>query len=52
MTVEECNTALYEKLFESQEKLRGWLLSQPPEEILKLCIRVHHAGGHFAEPGV
>ena len=34
MTVEECNTALYEKLFESQEKLRGWLLSQPPEEIL------------------
>ena len=34
MTVEECNTALYKKLFESQEQFRGWLLSQPPEEIL------------------
>ena len=29
MTVEECNTALYKKLFESQEQFRGWLLSQP-----------------------
>ena len=34
MTAEECNTALYKKLFESQEQFRGWLLSQPPEEIL------------------
>ena len=34
MTAEECNTALYEKLFESQEQFRGWLLSQPPEKIL------------------
>lgn len=34
MTNEELNTRLYEKMFEEQEKYRGWLLSQPPEEIL------------------
>ncbi len=35
MDNEKLNTALYEKLFAEQEKYRGWLLSQPPEEILK-----------------
>ena len=34
MTNQELNTALYEKMFEAQEKYREWLLSQPPEEIL------------------
>lgn len=34
MTNEELNTKLYEKMFEEQEKYSGWLLSQPPEEIL------------------
>ncbi len=34
MTNEELNTRLYEKMFEEQETYRGWLLSQPPEEIL------------------
>ncbi len=34
MNNEQLNTALYEKMFEEQEKYRGWLLSQPPEEIL------------------
>lgn len=34
MTNEELNTALYQKMFEEQEKYRDWLLSQPPEEIL------------------
>ena len=34
MTNEELNTALYQKMFEEQEKYRGWLLTQPPEEIL------------------
>lgn len=34
MTNQELNTALYEKMFAEQEKYRGWLLSQPPEEIL------------------
>lgn len=34
MTNEQLNTALYEKLTEQQERFRGWLLSQPPEEIL------------------
>lgn len=29
------NKALYDKLFAEQEAYRGWLLSQPPEEILK-----------------
>ena len=29
------NTALYDKLFAEQDAYRGWLLSQPPEEILK-----------------
>ena len=34
MNNEQLNTALYEKMFEEQETYRGWLLSQPPEEIL------------------
>ncbi len=33
----ELNTKLYEKIFAEQEVYRGWLLTQPPEEIL------HHA---------
>lgn len=28
------NTALYEKMFAAQEDYRGWLVKQPPEEIL------------------
>ena len=35
MANEAINTALYEKMLAEQEKYRGWLLSQPPEEILK-----------------
>lgn len=35
MTNEELNTALYQKMFAEQETYRDWLLSQPPEEILK-----------------
>lgn len=34
MTSEQLNTALYEKMFAEQEAYRGWLLGQPPEEIL------------------
>ena len=34
MNTETANTKLYEKMFEEQEKFRGWLLSQPPKEIL------------------
>ena len=34
MTNEELNTKLYEKLFAEQESFKGWLLTQPPEEIL------------------
>ncbi len=34
MDNEKLHTALYEKMFEEQEKFRGWLLTQPPEEIL------------------
>ena len=34
MTNEELNTMLYQKLFAEQEKFRGWLLTQPPSEIL------------------
>ena len=34
MDNEKLNTQLYEKMFEEQEKYRGWLLGQPPEEIL------------------
>lgn len=37
MTNEELNTALYQKVFAEQEKFRGWLLSQPPDEILNYC---------------
>ena len=35
MTNEELNTELYKKLFAEQEKFKGWLLTQPPDEILK-----------------
>ncbi|HRS64331.1 MAG TPA: DUF3849 domain-containing protein [Spirochaetia bacterium] len=35
MNNEQLNTALYEKMFAEQETYRGWLLTQPPEEILK-----------------
>lgn len=35
MTNEELNTALYKKLFAEQERYEKWLLTQPPEEILK-----------------
>ena len=34
MTNEELNTELYKKLFAEQENFKGWLLSQPPTEIL------------------
>jgi hypothetical protein len=34
MTNEELNTKLYEKLFAEQKEFKGWLLKQPPEEIL------------------
>ena len=34
MDTEKMNTQLYEKMFEEQEKYRGWLLGQPPEEII------------------
>ena len=34
MTNEELNTELYKKLFAEQEQFKGWLLTQPPEEIL------------------
>ena len=34
MDNKKLNTQLYEKMFEEQEKYRGWLLTQPPEEIL------------------
>ena len=34
MDNEALNTKLYEKLFAEQEKFKGWLLTQSPEEIL------------------
>ncbi len=34
MTLEQLNTALYQKMFAEQEKYKAWLLSQSPEEIL------------------
>lgn len=34
MNNQELNTELYKKLFDEQEKFKGWLLSQPPSEIL------------------
>ena len=34
MTIEELNTALYEKMFAEQEKYREWLLCQPSEAVL------------------
>ena len=35
MTNEELNTELYKKLFAEQQDFKGWLVKQPPEEILK-----------------
>ena len=35
MSNEELNTALYEKLYDEQEKFRDWLMSQPPEVIIE-----------------
>lgn len=37
MTNEELNTALYQKMFAEQEQFRNWLLTQPPNEIIKHC---------------
>ena len=37
MTNEELNTALYQKMFAEQEQFRNWLLTQPPDEIIKHC---------------
>lgn len=34
MTNQELNTELYKKLFAEQESFKGWLLTQPPSEIL------------------
>ena len=34
MNNQELNTELYKKLFAEQEKFKGWLLTQPPDEIL------------------
>ena len=34
MNTETVNAELYEKMLEEQENFRGWLLGQPPEEIL------------------
>lgn len=34
MTNEKLNTELYKKLFAEQEQFKGWLLTQPPDEIL------------------
>lgn len=35
MTNEDLNTALYKKMFSEQEHFKQWLLTQPPEEILR-----------------
>lgn len=37
MTNEELNTALYQKMFAEQEQFKNWLLTQPPDEIIKHC---------------
>lgn len=34
MTQAKLNTQLYQKMFAEQEQFKGWLLTQPPEEIL------------------
>ena len=34
MTIEQLNTALYQKMFAEQEKYKAWLLSQTPEAVL------------------
>ena len=34
MTIEQLNTALYQKMFAEQEKYKSWLLSQTPEAVL------------------
>ena len=38
MTVEECNTALYEKLFESQEQLRRLAIEPAPGGDFEPCV--------------
>ena len=35
MTNDELNIALYEKLYDEQERFRAWLLDQPPETIIQ-----------------
>lgn len=37
MTTEELNLQLYQKMAAEQAKYREWLLSQPPDEILRHC---------------
>ena len=34
MTIEQLNTALYQKMFAEQEKYKAWLLSQTPDAVL------------------
>ena len=34
MANEDLHSQLYDKMFAEQEQFRGWLLTQPPEEIL------------------
>ena len=48
MTNEELNTALYEKMFDEQQRYREWLLSQPPDEILNHCYEFTVREGAFA----
>ena len=36
MNTNNLNTALYEKMAAEQDKYRGWLKSQPPEEVLTM----------------
>lgn len=40
MNNEELNTALYERMFDEQQKYREWLVEQPPEEILNHCYEL------------
>ena len=37
MTTEELNLQLYQKMAAEQAQYREWLLSQPPDEILRHC---------------
>ena len=40
MSNEELNTALYERMFDEQQKYREWLMEQPSEEILNHCYEL------------